>query len=175
MHMSMHQLHNHSSVCICAMCGEPGHIPALSKGKKKWVLGDECVFSGHSLNKKKIENIECSFPVSNNPMKFPVYNELVWRYDMGKHMSSKHPRQACPPEEVFSAAEKELINKKSRNSKENLKVSDLQKLSDDALKLLPLQDFWNNAKKMWTKSQYGTFAAQQSSRMKRLFGEQNFI
>ena len=149
-------------------------MPELSKSKKKWVLGDECVFSGHSLNKKKIETIECSFPVSNHPMKCPVCNELVWRYDIGKHMSSKHPGQACPPEAVVSEAEKELINKKSKNSKKNLKISDLQSLSDGALKLLPHKDFWDSSKKKWTKSQYGTFAAQQSSRMKRLFGEQNF-
>ena len=130
---------------------------------------------GILLNKKKIETIECSFPVSNYPMKCPVCNELVWRYDIGKHMSSKHPGQACPPEAVVSEAEKELINKKSKNSKKNLKISDLQKLSDDALKLLPFKYFLDSSKKKWTKSQYGTFARQQSSRMKRLFGEQNFI
>ena len=134
------------------MCGEPGHMPELSKSKKKWVLGSECVFSGHSLNKKKIETIECSFPLSNHPMECPVCNELVWRYDMGKHMASKHPGQDCPPEPIVSAAEKEIITKKSKNTKKNLKISDLQKLSDDALKLLPLKDFWDSSKKQWTKS-----------------------
>ena len=50
-------------------------------------------------------------------MECPVCNELVWRYDMGKHMSLKHPGQDCPPEAIVSAAEKEIINKKSKNSK----------------------------------------------------------
>ena len=108
-------------------------------------------------------------------MECPVCNELVWRYDMGKHMSLKHPDQDCSPEAIVSAAKKEIINEKSKNSKKNLKISDLQKLSDAALKLLPLKDFWDSSKKKWTKSQYGTFARQQSSRMKRLFGEENFI
>jgi len=93
---------------------------------------------------------------------------------MGKHMGSKHPEQDCPPEAIVSTAEKEIITKKAKNSKKNLKISDLQKLSDDALKLLPLKDFWDSAKKDWTNSQYGIFAKQQSSKIKRIFGNQNF-
>ena len=94
---------------------------------------------------------------------------------MGKHMTLKHPEDECPPEAIVSAAEKEIINKKSKNSKKNLKISDLQKLSDDALKLLPLKDFWDSSKKDWAKGNYGVFAKQQSSRItvfgKCLFGE----
>ena len=93
---------------------------------------------------------------------------------MGKHKTSQHPEDQCPPEAIVSEAEKEIINKKSSNSKKNLKISDLQKLSDEALKLLPLKDFWNSSKKDWAKDNYGVFAKQQSSSIKRIFGEQNF-
>ena len=49
---------------------------------------------------------------------------------------------------------------------------DLDKLSDDSLKLLPLKDFWDANKKKWKKNSAGTFGKQQSSRMKRLFGKE---
>ena len=105
-------------------------------------------------------------------MECDVCHTLVWRYDFEKHMSSEHPDQDCPS--IVSAAEKEILTKKSKNSKKNLKISELQKLSDDALKLFPLKDFWDSSKKDWAKGSYGVFVKQQSSRIKLLFGEENF-
>ena len=78
-------------------------------------------------------------------MECDVCHTLVWRYDFEKHMSSEHPDQDCPS--IVSAAEKEILTKKSKNSKKNLKIPELQKLSDDALKLFPLKDFWDSSKK----------------------------
>ena len=93
---------------------------------------------------------------------------------MEKHMATKHSGQNCPPEGIVSAAEKEILAKKTRNTKNNLKLADLKKLSDDTLKLLPLKDFWDSSKKEWKNKTYGTFAKQQSSKMKRIFGKENF-
>ena len=56
-----------------------------------------------------------------------------------------------------------------------LNLPDLNKLSDGALKILPLKDFWDTKKKKWRENTYGSFGAQQSLRMKRLFGENNFL
>ena len=93
---------------------------------------------------------------------------------MEKHVVNKHSGQDCPTEGIVSAAEKEIITKKAKNVKNNLIISDLKKLSDEALKILPLKDFWDSKKKQWKSNAYGTFAKQQSSRMKRLLGEETF-
>ena len=91
--MSIHQLNNDSTEPICAFCGSEGHMPTLSDSKKKWEFGDLCAFGGHTLNVKKLTTIECSLPMANYPLKCPFCpdEQLIWRYDMGKHMETKHP------------------------------------------------------------------------------------
>ena len=93
---------------------------------------------------------------------------------MGKHMETKHPDEISPAEGIVSKEEKEIINKKLKNTRNCLLKTDLEKLSDEALKLLPLKDFWDSRKKEWKSNAYGTFAKQQSESMKRLFGAENF-
>ena len=56
----------------------------------------------------------------------------------------------------------------------NLLISDLNKLADGELKILPLKDFWDAKNKKWKQNTYGVFGKQQTARMKRLFGENNF-
>ena len=151
-------------------------MPTLSDSKKKWEFGDLCAFGGHTLNVKKLTTIECSLPMANYPLKCPFCpdEQLIWRYDMGKHMETKHPDEISPAEGIVSKEEKEIINKKLKNTRNCLLKTDLEKLSDEALKLLPLKDFWDSRKKEWKSNAYGTFAKQQSARMKRLFGAENF-
>ena len=151
------------------------HLPKMEqKYDVKWVFGSECDFNSHTLNAKKLGTIECSFPVKNYPMECGFCKESFWRHDMEKHFAKDHPGQECPTDGFISAQEKEILKKKARNTKNNLLISDLSKLTDAALKILPLKDFWDAKKKEWKKSVYGTFGKQQSVRMKRLFGESNF-
>jgi len=115
-------------------------------------------------------------PIANYPLQCPFCpdSQLVWRYDMQNHMKAKHADKSCPTEVLVSNAEKEITNKKAKNTRNNLLKTDLGKLSDAALKLLPLKDFWDSTQKKWKSNVYGTFAKQQSQRMKRIFGAENF-
>ena len=63
--------------------------------------------------------------------------------------------------------------KKEKNSKNVLSKGDLEKLTDESQKLIPLKDFWD-AKKKHGRSVGGTFGKQNSSPMKRLFGQEKF-
>ena len=172
--MTIHQMNTDEEVCICAICGGPGHMPKLSSTTKKWVFDSDCDFSTHTLNAKKLQMIECSLPVKNYPMECGICKEYIWRYDMQKHFEKKHPGKEFPPDGIVSAEEKEILRKKKKNSKNNLLISDLNKLTDGALKILPLKDFWDAKTKKWKENNYGIFGNQQTARMKRLFGENNF-
>ena len=89
---------------------------------------------------------------------------------MAKHVNQKHPGQDCPAEGIVPDAEKEILKKKKKKQKENnLIISDLRKFSDDALKILPVKDFWDFKKKDWKSNQYGVFGKQCSQRMERIF------
>jgi len=149
-------------------------MPEQSATKKKWTCGPQCGFHTLSLNAGKLQTIECSNPLKNYSMKCGFCDEFVWRFDMEKHVNQKHPGQDCPAEGIVSDAEKEILKKKKRIKKNNLIISDLRKLSDDALKILPLKDFWDFKKKDWKDIQYGTFGKQISPRMKRIFGQERF-
>ena len=107
-------------------------------------------------------------------MECSICNKDFWRFDLAKHFEKEHSGTPCPAVGVISEAEKEILIRKSKNSKNSLNRKDLSKLSDSALKLLPVKDFWDSAKKEWKSNAYGTFAKQQSQRMKRLFGTQAF-
>ena len=78
---------------------------------------------------------------------------------MQKHFEKKHPGKECPPDGIVSAEEKEILRKKKENSKNNLLIS---------------EDFWDAKTKKWKQNNYGIFGKQQTARMKRLFGENNF-
>ncbi len=89
-------------------------------------------------------------------------------------MEKDHSDQACPPEGTVSDAEKGILNKKAKRVQNGLNKRDLDKLTDGELRMLPLKDFWDPKKKEWKKSTAGIFGKQNSTRMKRIFGESKF-
>ena len=65
---------------------------------------------------------------------------------------------------------KGILQKKQQRTANALSVKDLEKLNEEELKLLPLKDFWDAAKKEWKKNVFGTFAKRNSVTMKKIFG-----
>ena len=147
--------------------------PVRSKTGAKWEFSDPCLFAGNKLNVKKLQTIESSFPLKNYPMSCTFCEKTVWRFDMLLHMK-EHPDEECPAEGVVSEAEKGLLRAKKKRTANALSARDLGKLTDDQLRLLPTKDFWDESKKKWKTNYIGTFAKQNSLRMKRIFGPAAF-
>ena len=150
----------------CAYCGKEHDAPTTSNTKKKWEFSSECSFAGNTLNVKKLQTIEVSFPLANFPMKCPHCEKSVWRFDMRKHVEKEHPEKEFPAEAIISKAEKGILQKKKARLANALSVKDLEKLDENELKLLPAKDFWDSKKKQWKKNVYGTFAKRNSVKMK---------
>ena len=63
----------------------------------------------NTLNVKKLQTIEVSFPLANFPMKCPHCEKSLWRFDMRKHVEKEHPEKECPAEAIISKAEKGIL------------------------------------------------------------------
>ena len=83
----------------------------------------------------------------------------------------KHPGKSCPTKGVVSESEKAILARKKITAKKALNKNDLDKVSDDELRLLPLKDFWDHGKKEWKKNVAGNFGKQNNEQWKRLFGK----
>lgn len=83
----------------------------------------------NTLNVKKLQTIEVSFPLANFPMKCPHCEKSVWRFDMQKHVEKEHPEKECPAEAIISQAEKGILQKKQTRVANALSVKDLEKLN----------------------------------------------
>ena len=147
----------------CAYCGKEHDAPTTNNTKE---FLSKCSFAGRTLNVKKLQTIEVSFPLANFPMKCPHCEKSVWRFDMRKHVEKEHPEKECPAEAIISKAEKGILQKKKARLANALSVKDLEKLDENELKLLPAKDFWDSKKKQWKKNVYGTFAKRNSVKMK---------
>ena len=103
-------------------------------------------------------------------MSCPYCEKSLWQFDVQKHVTKNHPDIQCPSEGIISKAEKGILEKKQQRTANALSVKDLEKLNEEELKLLPLKDFWDAAKKEWKKNVFGTFAKRNSVTMKKIFG-----
>ena len=162
---------------LCEICGCPGHMPELSSTGKKWVFGSDCDFSTHTLNAKKLQMIECSLPVKNYPMECGICKEYIWRYqyDMQKHFEKKHPGKEFPPDGIVSAEEKEILRKKKEEFKKQSSDLGSEQAHGWCIENSPIKGLLGRKKnKKWKQHDYGIFGKQQTARMKRLFGENNF-
>ena len=112
------------------------------------------------LNVKKLQTIECSFPLKNFPMECASCNETFWRFDMKKHFTISHPEEVIPEMTVIPEEEQNLIKKKKSCRKNCLKKEDLERLVNKELALLPIGDFWDIKKKSGSR----TFMAISGSR-----------
>ncbi len=121
---------------------------------------EPCGFAGNTLNAKKLRTIECSFPMANHPVKCTHCVKMVWRFDLKKHFELEHEGESCPDVGIISDAEKGILQKKKKNTKNALTKSDLDKLSDNEIKLLPLKDFWDVKNKKWKKGDAENFGKQ---------------
>ena len=149
-------------------------MPTFNKTGKKYLFPDACSFAGNTLNVKKLQTIECSFPLKNFPMECPSCSETFWRFDMKKHFTISHPEEVIPEMAVIPEEEQNLIKKKKSFRKNCLKKEDLERLVNKELALLPIGDFWDIKKKKWKSNVYGNFGKQNSVRMKEVFGQENF-
>lgn len=155
---------------ICAYCGKDHGAPISNNTGERWIFPESCVFAGNTLNVRKLKKIEVSFPLANYPMSCPHCEKSLWRFDMQKHVTKKHPGKECFSEGIISKAEKGLLEKKQPRTPNTLSLKDPEKLNDEGLKLLPLKYFWNATKKKWKKNVFGTFAKRKSATMKKIFG-----
>jgi len=55
-----------------------------------------------------------------------------------------------------------------------IQKTDLERLVDKELALLPLTDFLDTKNKTWKSNMYGNFGKRTSDRMKKIFRKQNF-
>ena len=173
-HFSIHQSNGDNDKDTCALCGQDGHMPTLNSSGKKWIFPEACRFAGNTLNVKKLKVISGTSPLANFPVKCGNCNKMVWRFNMEDHHTRLHSDKPCPDTAKVPSAEKSLLLKKSKNTKNTLSAACLKKLTDPEILLLPLSDFWDAAKKKWKANVFGTFGKQHSARLKRLFGENKF-
>ena len=87
----------------------------------------------------------------------------------------EHEGESCPDVGIISDAEKGILQKKKKNTKNALTKSDLDKLSDNEIKLLPLKDFWDVKNKKWKKGDAGNIGKQKKARKCRAFSVQRTL
>ena len=80
--------------------------------------------------------------------------------DLKKHFQLEHEGETCPDIGIISDVEKGIPQKKKKNTKNALTKSDLDKLSDDEIKSLPLKDFRHVKNKKWKKGDAGNIGKQ---------------
>ena len=107
LHLSRHQLHNHSDFDACVVCGKSDHMPSVSANM---ISGDSCHFAGNSINAKKTKNIECSLPLANHPLKCDQCQNMLWRFDFQSHFE-RDGEETCPQVGIISETEKDILSK----------------------------------------------------------------
>ena len=132
-------------------------------------------FPGKNLNVKSLKTISSASPFSNYPMKCGACDDFIWRFDIEKHYKNKHEGENCPSIGILSQAEKNILKRKSAKSKPKMSKKDFDRLSDEELKLFSYTDFWDVKKKTWQSGDAGRFGKQKSTKLKELFGAENFV
>ena len=67
------------------------------------------------------------------------------------------------------------MKRKSANSKPKMSKKDVDRLSDEELKLFSYTDFWEVKKQTWLSGDAGRFGKQKSTKLKELFGAENLV
>ena len=142
---------------------------------KKLVFPAECGFAGNNLNVKSLKIISSASPFSNYPMKCGACDAFIWRFDFQKHYKNKHEGEDCPPDAILSQAEKNILQHKSAKSKLKMSKKDFDRLSDEELKLFSYTDFWSVKKHTWASGDAWRFGKRKSTKLKELFGAENFV
>ena len=93
---------------------------------------------------------------------------------MKKHFTISHPEEVIPEIAVIAEEEENLIKEKKSFRKNCLKKEDLERLVGKELALLHISDFWDTKKKKWKSNVYDNFGKQNSVRMKKVSGKENF-
>ena len=175
LHMSYHQMKNENELPICGFCGKEGHgAPELNKTGKKWAFPEECGFAGNNLTQKALKVISGASPLSNYPLKCDLCAKIIWRFDLEKHYEKDHKDETCPVIGIISKEEKKILNEKTYKGKPKMVKRDWERLTDAELKLFSYKDFWNYKAHKWASGDAGRFGKQQSERVKRVFGAENF-
>ena len=75
----------------------------------------------------------------------------------------------------MSQAEKNILQHKSAKSKLKMSKKDFDRLSDEELKLFSYTDFWSVKKHTWASGDGWRFGKRKSTKLKELFGAENFV
>ena len=99
---------------------------------------------------------------------------MIWRFDVEKHYKTDHKDEVCPVIGMISKEEKKILKDKTHKSKPKMNKRDWDRLTDKELKLFSYKDFWNPKKHDWASGDSGRFGKQNSERLKKIFGAENF-